>query len=282
MWWAAVFLVGLCVVVGFFALVARKKGEQAQSTGEQAQSTGTRKLDISYKRKGGADLEFLRAFIDEIAPRIGPGQSYVDTNDKFVDWRGTTCGFPLRIKCDRFPYVHMTLKVEHHYGTIDLEWDERKVPQVGAPPVWDESDTQHVFVGKGVFLKGSAGTVNEQLERFRRLPPELSRPLVEAMSRDHARFFRIRDEVWVEFEFLRDMPDPWSKLVAHGQFLGWLAEKLTAGGPPEPTASDAQQSLAALKITCAYCGSLYLLVPQTAAHQTYGCPNCGAPPTPPT
>jgi hypothetical protein len=222
----------------------------------------------------------------------------------------STCGFPLRIKCDRFPYVHMTLQVEHHYATIDLEWDESKVPQVGAPPAWDESDTQRVFVGKGVFLKGSAsgvkkelelaralpaelsrplveamgaaGTVNEQLERFRRLPPELSQPLVEAMSRDHARFFRIRDEVWVEFELLRDMPDPWNKLVAHGQFLGWLAEKLTAGGPPEPTASDAQQPLAALKITCAYCGSLYLLVPQTASHQTYGCPNCGAPPAPPT
>jgi len=259
------------------ALAQRLEHPLAQPTAPALGTEAARALNFD-----GLDDEtkamHIRGFIDRIAPNIGPGQSYVDTNERVVDWRGTSSNFPLRIKFDSWPNVEMALKVSHGHGTIDLDCDEDKIPQPGAPPAWDETESQTVFVGKGVYIDGYGS--NEELEAFRRLPEQLTQPIIEAMRRDGVRYFRIRpSEITVDYwKRLDEMLDPEGQIVRQAQLLGWVAQYLQSIQPAQTQAQAATlQPLATMKITCPYCSSLYLLAPQGSG-QAYGCPNCGAPP----
>jgi len=101
------------------------------------------------------------------------------------------------------------------------------------------------------------------------------------MRRDEVRYFRIRPHsIEVHFwKHLDDMLDPEGQLVRQGQLLGWVAQYLQNTQPPQPQETATMQPLGAMKTSCTYCGSLYLLTPQASAGQAgYGCPNCGAPP----
>jgi hypothetical protein len=114
-----------------------------------------------------------KQFIDQIAPSLGPGFSYVNVSD--AGWQGTVRGLPLMIECDSSGRVKLTLKLDCTRDRISLRCDASKVPQPGAPPPCDSFGTPLIFVGKGVYFDNVWCEVSQQLERFQALPPGADR-----------------------------------------------------------------------------------------------------------
>jgi hypothetical protein len=258
------------------ALARRLEHPTAQVSAHPLGTDAARRLQLSDLDDEQKALR-VREFVDRIASNIGPGQSYVDTNEDAVEWRGTSKGFPLRIKCDSWPSVEMSLKVSHGHSTVDLDCDEDKIPQPGTPPPWDDFESQLVFVGKGVYIQCSRGS--EELEAFRCLPAALTKPIIDALPGDGVRYFRIRPtEITVDYhDHLDKMLDPEGQIVRQAQLMGWAAEYLQRIQPAQAKAeAAAMQPVGSMKITCKYCSSLYFLT--ATSGPSYGCPNCGAAP----
>ncbi len=223
-------------------------------------------------------LPLLHSFMEQLGSTLGPGQAYINTNDEEVDWRGTVNNFPVRIKLDSWPNVEIELKLQHGHGEVDLEFDASKVPEPGAPPPWDESDTVRVFFGKGVFIEGAGVQVDGMLQHVSAMPERVIAQVAEAMARDEVRNFRIDSQrLWVRMgPELTEMLDPEGQVGRTAQVMGWLAQSLQ-GAPPDPAALQAAQNpqsaaaMMMMKTSCRYCSTMFIAYPDP------NCPNCGAP-----
>ncbi len=231
-----------------------------------------------------ATLQKVRAFLDGLAAKLGEGQSYVDTNSKNVEWRGQVHDHPVRIQVYWQYTIQLYVKGPAGLGDLPtLRWDEKLVPQVGAPPPWDTTDTELVFLAKGVYVEGSSAETTRDLARFRRLPQEVGQALVTDMREVGIERVYFDDDGFVEADFktdLYELPDPGPKIVRMVQTLVRVVGAVQAGLPPAAVVATGHSGPASPgeKITCPYCGSVYLLTPVTPGHPAYGCPNCGAPP----
>ena len=235
-------------------------------------------------------LDKVRTFLDGLASSLGPGKSYVDTNENTVEWRGAIRGHAVRIQVYWQYDVKIYVKGPGGIGDFPtLWWDESKVPQAGAPPAWDSTDSQLVFVGKGVYVEGSARDTSRYLAEFRRLPVEVGHALVESMPREGIeRVYFDSDNVEADFkEHLYKITDPGDRLVRMVQTLASVVDAIeqAVGSAAQASSSSSGYAVQAVpaptpveKITCPYCGSIYLLTPVGPGHHSYGCPNCGAPP----
>ncbi len=222
--------------------------------------------------------QILQAFLQGVGEQLGQGQAYANPNDREVQWQGTVDGVPLRIKADIWPSAIIEAKVQNPHGTIVVEYDPEKVPQPGAPPAWDESDTQRVFLSRGVFIEGDAQDVDVMVRRLRSLPPEVGQTIAEALEHSEGRVFMAEDQrIRASFRpEITEMLDPEGQISHMARVVAWVAAMLQTS-PLDPQVAQmagmpgAQAVMAQFQTTCAYCNSVYLLNEQSR------CPNCGAP-----
>ena len=181
-----------------------------------------------------ATLQKVRAFLDGLAAKLGEGQSYVDTNSKNVEWRGQVHDHPVRIQVYWQYTIQLYVKGPAGLGDLPtLRWDEKLVPQVGAPPPWDTTDTELVFLAKGVYVEGSSAETTRDLARFRRLPQEVGQALVTDMREVGIERVYFDDDGFVEADFktdLYELPDPGPKNRSHGPDPG-PRRRRRPGGP---------------------------------------------------
>ena len=215
-------------------------------------------------------LPLLKGYLEYLSGLIGQGQVYLNTNDREVEWRGVVDSLRTRLTVDQWTKVNIEIKIQNPHGAIIVEYDPSKVPQVGAPPPWDESDIQRIFLGKGVFVEGPSAEAERAVRVLRELPTGAIPTVSDTMAWAELECIRVSDvSVHATFgpELVR-LRAPSEQLPQAIKNLGWLAGVLqSTPADPALAASGAQ-----LTITCAYCHTLY-----TTNHDRWTCPNCGAP-----
>jgi hypothetical protein len=218
-------------------------------------------------------LQHIHGFLTQLGANIGQGQAFIKANDNEVEWRGSANNYPVRIKVDAFPDVEIECKVQHGHGSLELEYDQEKIPEQGAPPPWDESDVQRIFVGRGVFMERTSYDVDAHLGTYNGLDKQCTTAISEAIQREDIRYFRIGPGgIHVYFRpNLSEMLDPEGQIVRVALLLGWVGQWLSGTSPPEPAVGPQGHVMAVHKITCAYCNTMFPFSAQPF------CPNCGAP-----
>ncbi len=239
-----------------------------------------RRFSNIYTLPDAAQMQLRSEFLHTVGSQLGQGQIVPLPNDNRVEWRGYVYNLPLRLVVDADD-AEGSLKWQNAHGTVDLDYSPEYINQP-SPEAWSESDTQRLFVGKGVCIETFAWSMPDEIMGFRALPWEPMYYVIQAMQRDRARHLYIRDDE-IEFDFhddIGEMSDPVGQVMRFAQLIAWAAASWTAA-PPDPRVQAARQAAegtqgvnfpgAPITVTCGYCRALYLLGADGA------CPNCGAP-----
>jgi hypothetical protein len=227
---------------------------------------------------------------DQFAQAIGGQflqghQAVHNKTDGELELRGRYHDYPARMKMNMsFGDVEWDLKAPNPADTtLYLHWDMDAVPNVGefqgqAASDWDDDagSSTKVFFGKGFYLDADAQEIDRQLAIYQSLPEPVRQALATYMPGDGiARYYLYgHGEQHLGFDKRpHEMPDPLNQVGRGLWLMGQVAWGLTQVNPatlPAPAQPAAQGLLH--KMTCAYCGSIYLW------SQNQACPNCGAPP----
>lgn len=227
--------------------------------------------------------------LEQFAQAVGAGmlngaQCVQNHTDGELELRGRFHEYPARLKITTsFLSPEWELKGLNPAGTtLFFHWDPDAVPDVGqfqgqqASDWDDDDDSKKVFFAKGYYLDADGSAMDRQLAIYQALPGEVRQALSTYMVSDRiARFY------WYDYasqllgytDELNEMAEPLGQ-VQRGLWLmgqvAWALSQVNVASLPPPVGSAVPGVL--YKMTCFYCGSMYLW------SQSQRCPNCGAPP----
>ncbi len=226
----------------------------------------------------------IEALLNQLGRGAQPAQVFRRPNDQKVELRGVFQGAPVRVEIDNGGTVSVAMQVPqsvHVSASFSYEPTFVPEPQVAA---WNHGDTVRVFIGKGVFIEGHAGTTyvaqgiesTGNIDRMTALVSRLGTAMVEevaaGMIRENLMWMQVEPQLTnacVRSE-VHQMYDP---LTSIWNILGFFAR--VAQAFQAVTANDAvalhQTPLASLSLACRYCRALHVV------SQSGRCPNCGAP-----
>lgn len=205
-------------------------------------------------------------------------------SDSEIELRGRWYDYPARLKIDlSFGSPVWELKCQNPTeATLYLHWDEDAIPNVGAftgaaADDWDEDDgAAKYFFGRGFYLEADRSELDRALAVYQALPDTVRQALPGLMIGDRIMNFYLYGHGGSFLSYKDDVHD-FADPLNHVGRGGWLTGQVIWGlsqialqylPPPEQAAPSGML----YKMTCAYCGTLYLW------SQNQTCPNCGAPP----
>ena len=207
------------------------------------------------------------AFAHGIAEQIAGARVVPRENDKAIDVRFKEGSVPVRIVLDvQFDDLEVSARAEDVSGTFDLFFDPKV--DIDASPEekdeWDEVE-QDIFLGKSIFIRGSAASVAQQAALLRGLPTALLDELLATISSSNLPHVGLEDGV-IEVKIcdLSTVGDDGQTAIRTARVLGRVAGALPRGD------TVAASDLVARR--CAYCHALCYPSPERTA-----CANCGAP-----
>lgn len=223
-------------------------------------------------------------FVHALGSQFLQGYQVVQNRtDGELELRGRWHGFPARLKLDMsFNGAEWELKGSNPTQMdLYLHWDPDAVPNVGqfsgdAADDWDDDDgEERVFFNKGYYLDVS-DEADRLLAVYQSLPEPVRQALRTYMPGDRiARFyFYSGGSALLGYkDSVQDDVDPLNHLGRGLWLMGQMAWGLTQIDVAHlPQSQQPAPAGLLYKITCAYCGSMYLW------SQSQFCPNCGAPP----
>lgn len=235
-------------------------------------------FDWDYENEKARAL--VNEFLHEVAPHFGNAKVKELPDDGNIDLRGTFEGSPIRfaVWMSFGSFWAIEMRSPHALAELYVERDHEKIPKhKDEDDPWDEDEERRVFVAKGVFFEGDDEEIGQKLAAWGKLPDTLKTRITSDMERLDCNIVRAYGaDIGVhQRPGLPELEDPLA-------YMQECARLMVAVRDHAPRAADlgavslADQGVIAtlgLRVTCAFCSSLYV---QNASDNN--CPNCGAPP----
>lgn len=247
----------------------------------QAHIQAAENLDSEDPRR----WQMIEQFVQAVGAQFLQGHQIVQNRtDGEIELRGRFHDFPVRFKLDMsFFSPQWELKGQNPANaTLYLHWDLDAVPNVGefrgdVASDWDDADpSTKYFFGKGFYLDASNDSLDRELAFYQSIPEAVRQTLGTYMVSDRIMHYYVYgrgDHLLYFKDELHELADPLNQ-IARGAWLmaqvAWGVAQVDVAALPAVKEAAAAGTL--YKMTCAYCGTLYLW------SQNQACPNCGAPP----
>lgn len=257
--------------MGLFDVFKKKKPEEQQPSAPAPGSPWPKRFEGFWEWEDDRKRDVGFEFLDEVARSFESAKVKETTDEDDVEVRGRIQDVPIRLKYEMdMGWVSLEMKCQSPFDELQLEWDPEKIPVHGdAEDDWDEDDELRVFAGKGVFVEGDKGEVQQTFDALGGLPAELSTEIVETMQRRKlTRFYMFPEIINVGFkDNAYQMQDPIVEIVEVAGLMARVAREVGSG---RIAPADQGGVAPARLVSCSYCSTKFYLGSNSA------CPNCGA------
>lgn len=226
----------------------------------------------------------IEALLGQLAQAVQSPQVFRRPNDRKVELRGVFQGYPVRLEIENDGTVVAAMNAQQREHVVaSFTYEPTFVPEPQVRP-WAHGDTARVFIGKGVFVEGHAGTtyiaagiespgnIDRMTALVARLGPAMVREIAATMTSENIHWLHVGPEL-TDASIRSELQQMYDPLQSLWRVLGLFASLAQAF--PALTANDPAQvpeaALGALSLRCRYCHALYVI------GEAGRCPNCGGP-----